>query len=602
MGLRVKTVNTPTSDTMNVLSPNKEKDEKDKEGGSRDSYEKLPVGGSSTSTIKTAPSPTQQQKPASSGTFTNLQQYSQANQGGAQRMAQAATQNVAQQAGQVQKTATQQAARTQSDIAANQAKIAQEQEFAKKQLERAGTAIGREDIESYEKSKLGKDYDKFKEQEREIQNRVFPMDIGPGSSNEAAMKRQQKDLEALRKEYSLDYIYNPNDEDYERFRNIVTGQTQYNQVRDLDLAQQRIQAQQLQQQAQQAGTDAGRMALLQQTLGKGREYSRGLQTLDSALIARDAAARQSLQQGIQQSSEQTQQALQGIQTDVNARRQALQRLNQEYGQTIMTEGDAATADVMTAVNSGMISIQKAREALAKDLGITEAEAETRMKAMAQERLDMQAKGKVYGVAQYNSWSPAVGGYRYRNLMDTADQGIALSKAQQEALQIAGIDPSLRISDSERNWLRSRGFYSWSPDSALYNYNAIDADSDQGTALRSAYDRMFGGEAKALQAAKGSETLARQLGMMEGADVAGLQGGVNELYSNLKSGKDINLETAASLDQYRRYNALQDLIKGRDIGDRQLRMSEMEENAGKAAAQQTLLENARKEAMRKLGIG
>jgi len=259
-----------------------------------------PTSGGQGGAIQTAPSPRQQQKPASSGTFTNLQQYSQANKGGAQRITQAATQNVAQQGKQVQQQVGQQAARTQSDIEANQAKIAQEQEFARKQLERAGTAVGRdrEEIESYERSVLGENYDKFKEEERNIQDRMVPQDFGPGSANEQAGIQKQQDIEALREQYKLDYLYNPSEADYERFRNIVTGQTQFNDVRDLDLSQQRVQAQQLQQLGQQAGTDQGRLALLMQTLGRGREYTRGQSGLDAALIARDAEARQALQQGI----------------------------------------------------------------------------------------------------------------------------------------------------------------------------------------------------------------------------------------------------------------------------------------------------------------
>ena len=89
--------------------------------------------------------------------------------------------------------------------------------------------------------------------------------------------------------------------------------------------------------------------------------------------------------------------------------------------------------------------------------------------------------------------------------------------------------------------------------------------------------------------------------MSGANVEGVEGGINQLYKDLKEGKDIDLETAASIEQYRRYNALQDLLKGRDIGERSLRMSEAEKKAGKAAEQEALLRQARAEAMRKFKI-
>jgi hypothetical protein len=567
---------------MNVLT-DKKKEEDNREGSAQRDDSSIPVsGGSKVGTISTAPSPRQVQKPASSGTFTNLQQYAEANKGGAQRITQAATQNIAQQGKQIQQQVGQQTARTESDITANQKKIEEEQKFAGALLNKAGTAIGQEDIESYEKSVLGKDYDKFK--------------------SEAAAIQKQEDLEALKKQYNLDYTYNPNEADYNRFRNIVTGQTQFNDVRDLDLSKQRVQAQQLQQVGQQAGTDQGRLALLMQTLGRGREYTRGQSGLDAALIARDAEARQALQQRIQQTAEQATGALTKAQTDISSRRQALEDLNRDYGTNIATTGETTTSKVLTDVQTGVTDLQTARSTLAKELGITEADAEARMKAMAQERLSLQSKGKVYGAYRANSWSPVISGFHYRNMLDTATEGIALSKDQKDALQLAGVDPTLTMTDAQRNWFRTRGYAPWrGADSSAYNYNFIDTDvTGAGLQLRSAYDRMFGGEASALQKALGSEAIARQLAM-SGANVEGVEGGINQLYKDLKEGKDIDLETAASIEQYRRYNALQDLLKGRDIGERSLRMSEAEKKAGKAAEQEALLRQARAEAMRKFKI-
>jgi hypothetical protein len=53
-----------------------------------------PVSGGQAGSIQTAPSPRQQQKPASSGTFTNLQQYKQANTGAGSRVAGAVQSNI----------------------------------------------------------------------------------------------------------------------------------------------------------------------------------------------------------------------------------------------------------------------------------------------------------------------------------------------------------------------------------------------------------------------------------------------------------------------------------------------------------------------------
>lgn len=502
--------------TMNTLQP----------GASDIQSQQAPTSGSSQpqssgsgGTIQSAPSPRQQQKPASSGTFTNLQQYSQANQGGAQRMTQAATQNVAQQGKQVQQQAQQQAAKTQSDIAANEAKIAQEQAFARDVIGRAGQA-----------------------------------DVA--------------------------------DSDYERFRSAVTGQTQFNDVRDLDLSKQMVQSQKLQQQAQAAGTDAGRMDILRQTLGKGREYTRGQTNLDAALVARDEQARQGLQQGIQQAAQQTQQALQQTSGDVSARRQALQRLNQQFGSDIMSEGEQATSGVMDAVNQGMMSAQEARQQLAAQLGITEKQAEDQMRALS---------AKTSGMANYMHTDA---GMRVAGLKDISGQANTFYDQEAEALALAGLDPTKVDTSGLGGEITVRGGIGSRKRSSTINLDRnyvwdVGGASDPFNRVRSG---LTGATSALTKEGVGAEALARQLGM-SGADVSGLQGGVNELYANLKAGQDITAQTAATREQAQRYQALQDLLKGRGIGERTLSLDQ----AGKAAEQQALLEQARAEAMRKLRI-
>jgi hypothetical protein len=557
--------------------------------------------------IQSAPSPRQQQKPASSGTFTNLQQYSKANVGGAQKIAQTATQNVAQQGKQVQQQAQQQAARTQSDIQQNQAKIAAEQEFARRQLARAGTAedtsqfFTNSSLNEAGLARLGDKAEEFQTRYDEINNRRLPMDAGPGSSNAQASAQQTEDRQALMKEFGLGQVYNPSEEEFKRFRDIVEGQTQFNQVRDLDLSNQMIASQQLQQQAQQAGTDTGRMALLRQMLGQGREYTRGQTALDAALIARDAEARQALQGGLQQTAEQTQQAVQGISGDVSAKRQALQALNARFGSDIMTEGDTATTSVLDDVESGRVSLADARAQLSEDLGITEAEAEERMDQMAQERVDLNAARR----------RNERGGWTYGGALGFAGRGMDLSREQEEALALAGVDPKLAMTEDEKAYYEANRRGSFRTGGTISPSRTVNFDRsnrmiwDQGNigyGLDANIDRMLGGEAKALRAGVGSEALARQL-EMSGGNIEGLQGGVNELYANLRAGKDISTQTAASIEQARRYNALQDLLKGRGMGgtgkDNTRALSL--EQAGKAAEQEALLRRARAEAMRKFKI-
>jgi hypothetical protein len=370
-----------------------------------------------------------------------------------------------------------------------------------------------------------------------------------------------------------------------------------------------IASQQLQQQAQQAGTDTGRMALLRQMLGQGREYTRGQTALDAALIARDAEARQALQGGLQQTAEQTQQAVQGISGDVSAKRQALQALNARFGSDIMTEGDTATTGVLDDVESGRVSLADARAQLSADLGITEAEAEERMDQMAQERDALNA------ARQRNENS----GYTYGGALGYAGRGMDLSREQEEALALAGVDPKLAMTEDEKAYYESRrgGSFRGGRSRPGGHRSTIRFDRsnryiwDQGSlgyGLDANINRMLGGEASALRAGVGSEALARQLAMsggdqelyrnLFGADDVG---DANALYARLRAGEDINTQTAASIEQARRYNALQDLLKGKGgVGASGKRTLSLDQ-AGKAAEQEALLRQARAEAMRKFKI-
>jgi hypothetical protein len=555
--------------------------------------------------IQSAPSPRQQQKPASSGTFTNLQQYSKANVGGAQKIAQTATQNIAQQGKQVQQQAQQQAARTQSDIQQNQAKIAAEQEFARQQLARAGTAedtsqfFTNSSLNEAGLARLGDKAEEFQTRYDEINNRRLPMDAGPGSSNAQASAQQTEDRQALMKEFGLGQVYNPSEEEFKRFRDIVEGQTQFNQVRDLDLSNQMIASQQFQQQAQQAGTDTGRMALLRQMLGQGREYTRGQTALDAALIARDTEASQALQQGLQQTAEQTQQAVQGISGDVSAKRQALQALNARFGSDIMTEGDTATTSVLDDVESGRVSLAEARQTLATELGITEADADARLKTLA-------SKAQSLSSALGTDWGLKMGGITgygqgIQNLYGEGAEAIALAGYNTAGLTQAELN---RLKDAIYNQNVSLYGNRWANDPRNKSYAySWDVAHNQGRWVQGLAGKQSGDIARAsaaLKKATGSEALARQLAM-SGGNIEGLQGGANELYAKLKAGEDISTQTAASIEQARRYNALQDLLRGKGgVGESGKRTLSLEQ-AGKAAEQEALLREAQAEALRKFKI-
>ena len=572
-----------------------------------DSTAGMGQGGAST-TPQTAPSPTQAQKP-SSGMFTNIRSYLQANQGGGERIAQSVGQNIGRDAQQIQQGVQQAQQRTQGDIDRNKQLLADEKAFATDLLGRAGTAVGREDIESYERSVLGENYDKFKEEEAAIRNRPLPHDIGPNSANERARKKQQQDFEALREQYNLDYLNNPRDEEYQRFRDLAEGRTQFRDVRDLDIGSQRMQADNLSRLADRVGIDEGRLELLQRTFGnQGNQYTRGQSSLDNLMFAGSEEGRQALQDTVQGQSQNVRDLLTGTEQEVAARRQALDQMNRNLSGDVLSVGQEQTSNVLDAVNQGMIDMQTARAELAEQLGITEQQAEEQLRNMAAQRdeLNRARQANEWIASDLSPWG-GYSGYTYGGALGTAQQGRALSEQQREALELAGLDPSLTMSDADYQKFaddRMKRVIRYNKTRNKWeNRGRRDAsggwiwDVGGGYALDSAINRMLGGEASALRAAQGDDVLARQL-LMSGGNIEGLQGGANELYESLKAGQDITTQTAATQEQAQRYLALQDLLQGRGIGDRTLNLDQ----AGDAQQQQQLLDQARLETLRKLGIG
>ena len=107
------------------------------------------------------------------------------------------------------------------------------------------------------------------------------------------------------------------DPDFQRYQGLVTGDTQFDQVQQLDLSRQRAKAQALANLAGRAQSSQGRDELLQRTFAPTNRYTRGQRAIDALVLGSDPNVAKNITAG-------TQQQFQGIKDQIgSARQQAL---------------------------------------------------------------------------------------------------------------------------------------------------------------------------------------------------------------------------------------------------------------------------------------
>ena len=172
--------------------------------------------GQSSTQASQSQQPKQSNKPASSGMFTNIQNYVQKNQPSAQKMAGAVSQNVGNQASEIRQVAEQKKAQQASALQANQAAMdKQKQEAASIIQQQTGVAVG---------------------------------GFQPPAQTQDQTPAQTPNIE----------------EQAARFQQLAQGPQGVTKVGDLNLAQQSLKSQALQQLAQGANTEQCRQNILKQ--------------------------------------------------------------------------------------------------------------------------------------------------------------------------------------------------------------------------------------------------------------------------------------------------------------------------------------------------
>jgi len=275
--------------------------------------------GQSSTQASQSQQPQQSNKPASSGMFTNIKSYVEKNQPAAQKMAGAVSQNVGDQASQIREQAEKKASDQKAALEANQKIMDQQkQEAANIIHSQTGIAVG-----------------------------GFQPPVQPAQPQ---VEQPQVDAEAQSK----------------RFQELMQTPTGISQVGDLNLGQQQAKTQALQQMAQGANTEQGRMNLLKNTFGNQGEtqYTRGLSGLDQLVVSGDQAAREQMIKGTQDQANQLQQQIANVGSEANKAKMAQDIAMKNFGADISNLSTEAQNQILAEVDA---NIESQRSALASEI-------------------------------------------------------------------------------------------------------------------------------------------------------------------------------------------------------------------------------------------
>lgn len=141
------------------------------------------------------------------------------------------------------------------------------------------------------------------------------------------------------------------EEQQARFQELMKGPTGISEVGNLNIAQQNQRARALQQLAGTAGTEMGRRGLLQDTFRQGdREYTQGMGSLDQLITSGDQAAREALVTGVQEQAQGLQDQLQQVGSDANKAKMAQDIAIRNFGTDITQLNEDAQTAIINQVD------------------------------------------------------------------------------------------------------------------------------------------------------------------------------------------------------------------------------------------------------------
>ena len=387
------------------------------------------------------------------------------------------------------------------------------------------------------------------------------------------------------------------EDEYGRVRDVLTGNKTFSNLQALNLNKEQNKLQELINKADASENFQGRTALLSDTFGnQGRAYTRGQQGLDSLILQGDEAATNRLISGVQDQSGQAK----GLIGD--ARRDALRTMSQYDTSRGNIKGDISNiikdqgiSTVSSQVDQTVEEQMAQRQVLADQLGVSAQELDQYLTETGQ-GFDPASRTKNYYDQKYMR-----GGYSEGILgaeVDTSDidqlafdaaafnRGSLLQDTwlNSERMRSSFYLPSLKDAAAQKGEgfkdLLTQGRNQEEIDQLLGNvYNTYSGDvSDQytGRADRTREDLGTANYSRE----RGFDNKGRSTNRVKGvtgysggkAVTSGITGGDEALdkLTSLRQGEDVSRQTAATTQDIARYNALQNLVQGENLGEREFK--------------------------------
>jgi len=169
----------------------------------------------------------------------------------------------------------------------------------------------------------------------------------------------------------------------DQFQDLMKGQIEgYQNVGDLDLAQQQRKGEALAQLAKGTQTEQGRRNLLGETFRKQGDYSRGMSGLDQLITSGDKGARESIIQGTQGTARDLGSRLGTISSEAAQAKTAQDLAKGKFGEDVTGLASGKTSGIMSDIDQKILDEQTARNTALEGFKGTQADLENRLATLS----------------------------------------------------------------------------------------------------------------------------------------------------------------------------------------------------------------------------
>jgi hypothetical protein len=283
-----------------------------------------------------------QPKSASSGMFTGIKKYMQANQPAAEKMATNIGTGQVAGANKIAQQANLQKQKTQQQIQANQNQLGQAYTQAANIVQSAtGQNVAGTIPQGYQ----------------------APTPVTPNNAPNTQTPQVTAPIAQPTQQAPTDIT----DEQKNMFASYLAGNAGTSQIQDLDFTDQRQGLDQIKQMARGITGEEGRANALYNVYGKQRAYTTGQTGLDSALLGKAAPQLQELSKKLAETEMSKRNELQGIESDIGGQLGMQRQDISKFGENIKGLTKKAADDTSASVNAQLATSQAEQDAMLADL-------------------------------------------------------------------------------------------------------------------------------------------------------------------------------------------------------------------------------------------